>query len=80
MAELHFCSSEHVPTETVSTDRYKLMCRMHVPMYLFPDAQDDMFLKYHYHVGIAKFNYKFFNIFLVGRNYSGKYIYCFFLF
>ena len=52
---LYFCSNEHVGTETVSTDRYKLMCRMHVPVYLFADARDDMFLMYHYHVGIYVF-------------------------
>ena len=47
-----YCSNNHVPTETVSTDRYKLLCRTHVPVYLFVDARDDMFLTYHYHVGI----------------------------
>ena len=35
---LFFCSADHVGSETVSTDRYKIMCRMHVPVYLFPDA------------------------------------------
>ena len=39
---LFYCSADHVDSETVSTDRYKLMCRMHMPVYLFPDAQDDM--------------------------------------
>ena len=52
---LFFCSAGHVGSETVSTDRYKIMCRMHVPVYLFPDAWDKMFLMYHYHVGIYKF-------------------------
>ena len=58
LSTLFFCSAEHVGSETESTDRYKLMCRMHVPMYLFPDARDDMFLMYHYHVGIYKLIYK----------------------
>ena len=60
---LYYCSNEHVGTETVSIDRYKLMCRMHVPVYLFTDAQDDMFQTYHYHVGIYMF------IFIKLKNY-----------
>ena len=75
--KLYLCSSNQVGTQMVSTDRYKLMCRMHVPVYLFPNAQDDMFLMYHYHVGIAEFIYKFNYIFL---NYLGKYSYCFFFY
>ena len=35
---LFFCSANHVGSETVLMDRYKIMCRMHVPVYLFPDA------------------------------------------
>ena len=54
---LFYCSADHVGSETVSMDRYKLMSRMHVPVYLFPDPQDDMFLMYHC-VGIYKFIYK----------------------
>ena len=52
---LFFCSADHVGSETVSTDRYKIMCRMQVPVYLFPNARDEMFLTYHYHVGIYNF-------------------------
>ena len=44
---------------------------MHVPVYLFVDARDDMFLTYHYHVGIYKFNYGInYNVFcqeLIGK-------------
>ena len=79
---LHFCSNEHVPTETVSTDRYKLMCRMHVPVYLFADARDDMFLTYHFHVGIYVFNCFLkinLNCFLVQINWENVVI-SFFLF
>ena len=79
---LHFCSNEHVPTETVSTDRYKLMCRMHVPVYLFADARDDMFLMYHFHVGIYVFNCFLkinLNCFLVQINWENVVI-SFFLF
>ena len=67
---LFFCSADHVSSETVSTDRYKIMCRMQVPIYLFPDARDEMFLTYHYHVGI--YNFFFFNddILLVGINWK----------
>ena len=54
---LFFCSADHVGSETVSMDRYKIMCRMHIPIYLFPDAWDEMFLTYHYHVSIYKFNF-----------------------
>ena len=39
---LFFCPADHVGSETVLADRYKLMCRMHVPVYLFPDARDDV--------------------------------------
>ena len=63
---LFYCSADHVGSETESMDRYKLMCRMHVLMYLFPDARDDMFLTYHYHVGIYKLIYKWW--YFLGRN------------
>ena len=65
---LFFCSAGHVGSETVSTDRYKIMCRMHVPVYLFPDARDEMFLTYHYHVGIYKFIFVNDDILSVGIN------------
>ena len=65
---LFFCSADHVGSETVSTDRYKIMCRMHVPVYLFPDACDEMFLMYHYHVGIYKLIFVNDDILSVGIN------------
>ena len=65
---LFFCSANHVSSETVLTDRYKIMCRMHVPVYLFPDARDEMFLTYHYHVGIYKFIFVNDDILSVGIN------------
>ena len=55
---LYYCSNEHVGSETVSMDRYKLMCRMHMPMYLFLDARNEMFMMYHYDVGIYIFIFK----------------------
>ena len=67
--QLFYCSADHVGSETVSTDRYKIMCRMHVPVYLFPDAKDEMFLTYHYHVGIYKFIFLNDDFLLVGINY-----------
>ena len=51
---LCYCSADHVGSEIVLMDRYKIMCRMHVPVYLFPDAQDEIFFMYHYHGGIYK--------------------------
>ena len=65
---LFFCSANHVGSETVSTDRYKIMCRMHLPVYLFPNARDEMFLTYHYHVGIYKFIFVNDDILSVGIN------------
>ena len=48
---LHFCSdNEHVSTETVSTDIFKLKCRLHMLVYLFTDAKDDVFVTHHYYV------------------------------
>ena len=47
---LYYCSAKHVGCETASTDQYRLMCRMHVPVHLFCDAKDEYFLMYHYHV------------------------------
>ena len=48
---LYFCSDNgHVSTETVSTDIFKLKCKLHMPVYLFADAKDDVFLTRHYYV------------------------------
>ena len=48
---LYFCSGNgHVSTETVSTYIFKLKCRLHMPVYLFADAKDDVFLTCHYYV------------------------------
>ena len=41
---MYFCSEEHVATDTVSTDTYRIMCRMHMPVYLSSDAKDEHFL------------------------------------
>ena len=41
---------------------------MHVLVYLFPDARDEMFLTYHYHVGIYKFIFVNDDILSVGIN------------
>ena len=65
---LFFCSANHVGSETVSMDRYKIRCRLHVPVYFFPDAWDEMFLTYHYHVGIYKFIFVNDDILSVGIN------------
>ena len=46
---LYFCPGDHVGSETVSTEVYKLMCRMHIPVYLFGGARDDIFISHHYH-------------------------------
>ena len=56
---LYFCPGDHVGTETVSTEVYKLMCRMHVPVYLFGGARDDIFITHHYH-DVSKFFFRFF--------------------
>ena len=48
---LYFCSDNgHVSTETVSTGIFKLKCRLHMPVYLFADAKDDVFVTRHYYV------------------------------
>ena len=41
---------------------------MHDPVYLFPNARDEMFLTYHYHVSIYKFIFVNDDILLVGIN------------
>ena len=46
---LFYCTGDHVGSETASTDVYKLMCRMHIPVYLFGGARDDIFVTHHYH-------------------------------
>ena len=46
---LFYCTADHVGSETASTDVYKLMCRMHIPVYLFGGARDDIFVTHHYH-------------------------------
>ena len=71
---LFFCSADHVSSETVSRDRYKIMCRMHVPVYLFPDAPDEMFLTYHYHLGIYKFIFVNDDILSVGINKENTFV------
>ena len=53
MSTLYFCSAKHVGCETVSTDIYKLMCKLHMPVYLFSDTRDEKFVTYHYHVSIS---------------------------
>ena len=58
MNTLYYCSAEHVGCETVSTDIYKLMCKMHMPVYLFLDAWDENFVTYHYHVSYRRRFYK----------------------
>ena len=49
---LYFCygNNGHVGSETISTDIFKLKCTAHVPVYLFADAKDDVFLTCHYYV------------------------------
>ena len=60
---LFYCSSDHVGSETASTDVYKLMCQMHIPVYLFGDARDEIFVTHHYHnVSVAKFVYLIFSV------------------
>ena len=53
MSTLYYCSANHVGCETVSTDIYKLICKLHMPVYLFSDARDEKFVTYHYHVSIG---------------------------
>ena len=60
---LYYCSNDHVGSETASTDVYKLMCRMHILVYLFEDARDEIFVTHHYHnVSIVKFVYLIFSV------------------
>ena len=48
---LYFCSDNgHISTEIVSTDIFKLKCRLHMPVYLFADAEDDVFVTCHYYL------------------------------
>ena len=49
---LYFCYgiNGHVGSETISTDIFKLKCTAHMPVYLFADAKDDVFLTRHYYV------------------------------
>ena len=56
---LYFCSDNgHVGTETVSTSIFKLKCRLHMPVYLFADAKDDVFVTHHYYVSTFFFRKK----------------------
>ena len=53
---LYFCyHNGHVGSETISTDIFKLKCTAHMPVYLFADAKDDVFVTRHYYVS-TKFN------------------------
>ena len=48
---LYFCyHNGHVGSETISTDIFKLKCTAHIPVYLFANARDDVFLTRHYYV------------------------------
>ena len=49
---LYFCYgiNDHVGSETISTDIFKLKCTAHMPVYLFADARDEVFLTHHYYV------------------------------
>ena len=56
---LYFCSDNgHIGTETVSTNIFKLKFRLHVLVYLFADAEDDVFLTCHYYVSRIFFKKK----------------------
>ena len=68
MNTLYYCSAEHVGCETVSTDIYKLMCKMHMPVYLFSDARDENFVTYHYHVSYWRSFYKKIHQLFFGEN------------
>ena len=51
---MHYCHEEHIGCEMESTEHYAWMCRMHVPIYLFINSNDEGFLKYHY--GVSEFS------------------------
>lgn len=49
----YFCEvNDHPPAETVSTKRYRWMCRLHVPVYLFDTAKNEELIKFHH--GVSK--------------------------
>ena len=48
---MFYCSENHSPpTETVSTNCYRWMCRAHTPVYLFVTADQEDLVKYHHGV------------------------------
>ena len=51
---LYYCDNhEALPAETVSTNKFRWMCRGHTPVYLFAKAKDEELAKYHH--GVSKF-------------------------
>ena len=66
---LFFCSADRVGSETVSMNRYKIMCRMHVPIYLFPgwDVPHVSLSCRYLQIYFCKWWYS------LGRNQLGKY-------
>ena len=41
---------DHLLVETVSTERFTLMCRLHTPVYLFENSYQKSFIKWHFMV------------------------------
>ena len=80
MNTLYYCSAEHVGCETVSTDIYKLMCKMHMPVYLFSDARDENFVTHHYHVSYrCSFYKKIPQLFFLGKCFFNAPLFFFYI-
>ena len=60
--QMYYCSqNHHDKSETMNTDEYRVMCRGHVPVFLFESFTDKAFVKYHYDISTIHFLLKFYN-------------------
>ena len=44
---------DHLMVETVSTQKFGLMFRLHTPVYLFENSYDNAFVKWHFGVSMT---------------------------
>ena len=51
---LYYCEENHSPPmETVSTSKFKWMCQLHTPVWLFTTARDEELVKFHHGVSYS---------------------------
>ena len=58
-----YCSENHSPAETISTNIMKWICKTHTPVFLFASTEDPVFQLYHLGVRIILLNFSQFTKF-----------------